>query len=432
VPNSIGVSIESLVTNVTFGGDAPEASNLVSGNGGTSGISVTGATGGTIAGNRIGVASSGASLANTGPDGLILSGTATNYTIGGDSAGAENVISNHNQAAIRLSGAGATGHVIARNRGADNDVFVELQPVVGPGNDPSTGPNGGIGTPAIALAGPEVIRGTAEPNATVRVFAVPDAAGANATGITRFVGSATAGSAGQWELDPAIALSPGENLAAGQTVASGSSELSPVTVPDLTPPETTIVSGPAHGSLTNSRSHGVAFESEPGAVFECSVDGAAFGQCTSPVELASLPDGQHSFRVRATDTSLNTDPTPASVEFVVDASAPVASAFSSQNKVFRVKRARRGAKRRPRGTRFRFQLDGAATAAIVIERKRGRRFRPQGTLTRSAVAGLNRVRFTGRLGRRTLGPGRYRATLVATDAAGNASSAVRASFRIVR
>jgi hypothetical protein len=41
-------------------------------------------------------------------------------------------------------------------------------------------------------------------------------------------------------------------------------------------------------------------------------------------------------------------------------------------------------------------------------------------------------KFSGKIGRRRLKPGRYRATLVATDAARNASKPKRLRFRVVR
>ena len=54
-------------------------------------------------------------------------------------------------------------------------------------------------------------------------------------------------------------------------------------------------------------------------------------------------------------------------------------------------------------------------------------------LTRKGLAaGLRRIKFTGRIGRRALKPGRYRALVTATDAAGNKSAAARPRFRIVR
>jgi len=49
-----------------------------------------------------------------------------------------------------------------------------------------------------------------------------------------------------------------------------------------------------------------------------------------------------------------------------------------------------------------------------------------------AGPGALRAPFSGRIGARRLAPGRYRDTLVATDAAGNRSSAVRVAFTVVR
>jgi uncharacterized delta-60 repeat protein len=83
-----------------------------------------------------------------------------------------------------------------------------------------------------------------------------------------------------------------------------------------------------------------------------------------------------------------------------------------------------------RGTAFLFRLNRAGTVTIRIKRLRhkGRVVK----LTRSSRAGGNRVRFSGRVGRRTLRPGRYRATLTAVDRAGNRSKASAVTFRVVR
>jgi len=60
------------------------------------------------------------------------------------------------------------------------------------------------------------------------------------------------------------------------------------------------------------------------------------------------------------------------------------------------------------------------------------RDRTVGRLSRNGAKGANRIRFSGRLGKRTLRPGRYRAVITATDAAGNCSTPRRTSFRIMR
>jgi hypothetical protein len=81
-----------------------------------------------------------------------------------------------------------------------------------------------------------------------------------------------------------------------------------------------------------------------------------------------------------------------------------------------------------RGTTLRFRLSEAATVRVKVERThKGARFtRVTPTLTRSATAGAN----TLRLRRRRLTAGTYRATVTATDAAGNRSGASRIRFRV--
>jgi len=55
-----------------------------------------------------------------------------------------------------------------------------------------------------------------------------------------------------------------------------------------------------------------------------------------------------------------------------------------------------------------------------------------GTLTRISHRGANRVAFSGRIGRRSLRPGRYQATLVAVNGAGNRSKPRTIKFTIAR
>ena len=88
-------------------------------------------------------------------------------------------------------------------------------------------------------------------------------------------------------------------------------------------PETQIDSGPS--GPTNDASPSFSFSSEAGASFECRLDSsqeADFQPCSSPKPYGSLPDGSHTFEVRATDSAGNTDPTPASRGFTVDTVRP--------------------------------------------------------------------------------------------------------------
>ncbi len=91
-----------------------------------------------------------------------------------------------------------------------------------------------------------------------------------------------------------------------------------VVVIDTTPPETTIDSGPtnptAHQSATFTFS-----SNEAGSTFECSLDGAAFTACTSGDEYTGLALGSHTFAVQATDQSGNTDPSPATYAWTIEA-----------------------------------------------------------------------------------------------------------------
>ena len=86
---------------------------------------------------------------------------------------------------------------------------------------------------------------------------------------------------------------------------------------DMTPPETTVDSGPA--GPTNDSTPTFSFSSsESGSSFECQVDSGAYAPCSSPDTTAPrLPDGPHTFSVRATDAAGNTDPTPATRAFTL-------------------------------------------------------------------------------------------------------------------
>ncbi len=95
---------------------------------------------------------------------------------------------------------------------------------------------------------------------------------------------------------------------------------------DTAGPQTTIDSGPGEGATINDPTPTFGFSSsEAGSTFECRVDAAAFGTCTGPGEshtTGSLPDGSHTFEVRATDGAANADPTPATRAFTVQTTAP--------------------------------------------------------------------------------------------------------------
>ncbi|MGH2607462.1 MAG: thrombospondin type 3 repeat-containing protein [Tepidiformaceae bacterium] len=98
--------------------------------------------------------------------------------------------------------------------------------------------------------------------------------------------------------------------------ASGQRSAATTIVLDTIVPETTIVSGPAEGSVSGA-DVSFAFVASELAGFECSLDFAQFGQCESPVALTALQNGSHTFRVRAIDVAANLDPSAASRTWTV-------------------------------------------------------------------------------------------------------------------
>jgi hypothetical protein len=81
-----------------------------------------------------------------------------------------------------------------------------------------------------------------------------------------------------------------------------------------------------------------------------------------------------------------------------------------------------------RGTTFRVTLSQAARVKIAIRRAH----RLAGTLKRSSHRDANRIAFSGRIGHRALRPGRYVATVTATDAKGKRSAPRTLRFTVVK
>ena len=106
-----------------------------------------------------------------------------------------------------------------------------------------------------------------------------------------------------------------------------------------------------------------------------------------------------------------------------------------------------------KGTTFRYTLSEAARVVFTVERrgvgrKVGKKCRKKTASNRSrrkctlftvvrrfaqqATPGKNNKKFSGRIGNKRLSPAKYRASLVASDAAKNKSKAKRVAFRVVR
>jgi DNA-binding beta-propeller fold protein YncE len=211
-----------------------------------------------------------------------------------------------------------------------------------------------------------------------------------------------------------------------------------------------------------------ALSQKPGSAGCVSDDGTG-GACqdgralANPFGVAVSPDGANVYagayggvaifdRARPPIVSVPPERPPTTADVV----APEVSAFKLSHKRFRVASGRTAvaaAKKAPRGTAFRFTLSEAADVRIAIQRassgrkvgkscrKPTRRLRKRAKCTRYAAArtltrrglpaGRNSIAFTGRIGSKALARATYRATITATDAAGNRSAARTATFAIV-
>lgn len=106
--------------------------------------------------------------------------------------------------------------------------------------------------------------------------------------------------------------------------AVGNLDPSPATrtwLVDLTPPETTILTGPS-GVVAQASATFTFTSNEMGVTYACSFDGATFASCDSPESATALAQGAHTFAVRATDAAGHTDATAASRSWTVDTIAP--------------------------------------------------------------------------------------------------------------
>jgi hypothetical protein len=80
---------------------------------------------------------------------------------------------------------------------------------------------------------------------------------------------------------------------------------------DRTAPDTTLAEDhPEPDAATFS------FSADEPASFTCSLDGAAFTACSSPVQYADVDPGWHTFAVRAADAAGNVDASPAQTRWL--------------------------------------------------------------------------------------------------------------------
>ena len=102
----------------------------------------------------------------------------------------------------------------------------------------------------------------------------------------------------------------------GDVCSAGACQGSPI---DCSALDSTCTSGQCN---TGTGSCEAVPANEGGSSFQCQIDGGGFSSCSSPYTLAALGEGSHTFDVQATDPAGNTDPTPASYSWTIDATPP--------------------------------------------------------------------------------------------------------------
>jgi hypothetical protein len=80
---------------------------------------------------------------------------------------------------------------------------------------------------------------------------------------------------------------------------------------DTTSPDTFITAAPSDPTSTTTSNFEFSANEQP-TTFECNLDNAGYEPCSSPFTTPNLEPGEHNFLVRATDSTGNTDASPAS------------------------------------------------------------------------------------------------------------------------
>lgn len=113
------------------------------------------------------------------------------------------------------------------------------------------------------------------------------------------------------------------SLSVNQTngvTTSGSDTLS--WTKDTVQPNTSISSTPPATNVSSTASF--VFSADEASVFQCSLDGAAYSTCTSPLSYADMTNASHTLNIRAIDTAGNVESTPATYTWTQSANNTIA------------------------------------------------------------------------------------------------------------
>ena len=120
---------------------------------------------------------------------------------------------------------------------------------------------------------------------------------------------------------PSPSLSPSPSPTATSTATS---------TPDTTPPETTIIIKPE--SLASSTAAIFEFSSsENDSTFSCQLDNASSTDCSSPQEYSDLSEGNHIFKVIATDAAGNSNATSTEYSWIIDLAPEILISLADYN-----------------------------------------------------------------------------------------------------
>jgi PKD domain len=266
---------------------------------------------------------------------------------------------------------------------------------------------------------------------------------------------------------PRVAADGLGNAVAGWSRSSPSEFVVEVTHYDASPPQLGAINVPATSSAGTEVAMSAAGSDALSPVSTSWTFGDGSGADGAQVSHAYAAPGRYEVQVTLTDGAANTASATRTIEVgsSADALAPGVTRYRVGARRFTVGRAATAvdalASGTPKGTTFAYTLSEAARAKLTIARaekgvrvgracrkatrrllaqlrrrkvriRRCTRYVRVGALNRTSRQGANRVKFSGRIGRRALKPARYRATLVATDAAGNASTPRNVTFQVVR
>jgi CSLREA domain-containing protein len=327
----------SNVSNAIIGGTTASSRNVVSGNS-AGGLDLSDVSSSRMLGNRIGTSAGGTGALGNNLYGVFIQGfggAASFNKLGDGTAEGSNTIAFNNGDGVRQFGTGI-GNRISRNSIFSNfDLGIDLKddgPTTNDGDNPNTsqvdpdsdtGPNGLQNFPAISSAKSDptttTITGKLD-SVPGKIFTVQFFSNSSGNEGQRFIGQKSVTTDGSGNVS--FTFKTTNRVTAGQSITATATDTTDSTSEFSAPrivalssgsalsPETTKVSGPS-GVTKSPTAHFRFISPDPGASFECSLDGGAYHPCSSPENIDRLSAGRHTFEVKAVDDEGNTDPSPA-------------------------------------------------------------------------------------------------------------------------